>query len=100
MFADVPRHQFVVAGKDLHLHAIALRRTISEVISDILIERGDSKVVHTVAKNAGARISDGSFRELVARSVDDAELALDVGKRRDIPRHHFLKLQKIVIFSW
>jgi uncharacterized protein (DUF2336 family) len=75
-----------------HLHAIALRRTISEVISDILIERGDSKVVHTVAKNAGARISDGSFRELVARSVDDAELALDVGKRRDIPRHHFLKL--------
>jgi uncharacterized protein (DUF2336 family) len=75
-----------------HLQAIAQRLTISEVITKILIERGEPIVVHTVAKNAGARISDDSFRELVMRSGDDAELALQVGKRRDIPRHHFLKL--------
>ena len=75
-----------------HLYAIAQRRAISEAISEILIERGESKVVHTVAKNAGARISDRSFRELVVRAGDDAELALHVGTRRDIPRHHFLKL--------
>ena len=43
-------------------------------------------------ENAGARISDGSFCELVLRSVDDVQLALHVGTRRDIPRHHFLKL--------
>lgn len=75
-----------------HLHAIAHRRTISEVISEILIERGEPAVVHTVAKNAGARFSDGSFRELVARAGNDAQLALHVGTRNDIPRHHFLKL--------
>ena len=75
-----------------HLHAIARRRTISEVISAILIERGEPIVVHTVANNAGARFSDGSFRELVARAGDDAQLALHVGMRHDIPRHHFLKL--------
>ena len=75
-----------------HLHAIAQRRTISEVITKILIERGEAVVVHTVAKNAGARISDDSFRELVVRAGDDARLALHVGTRRDIPRHHFLKL--------
>jgi len=75
-----------------HLYAIAHRRTISEVITGILIERGEPNVVHTVAKNAGARISDGSFRELVVRAGDDAQLALHVGTRRDIPRHHFLKL--------
>jgi uncharacterized protein (DUF2336 family) len=75
-----------------HLYAIAQRRTISEVITDILIERGEPNVVHTVAKNAGARISDGSFGELVVRAGDDAQLALHVGRRRDIPRHHFLKL--------
>jgi uncharacterized protein (DUF2336 family) len=75
-----------------HLYAIAQRRAISEAISEILIERGESKVVHTVAKNAGARISDRSFRELVVRAGDDAELALHVGTRRDIPRHHFLRL--------
>ncbi len=75
-----------------HLHAIAQRRVISEAITEILIERGEPVVVHTVAKNAGARISDGSFRELVVRAGDDAQLALHVGTRRDIPRHHFLKL--------
>jgi uncharacterized protein (DUF2336 family) len=75
-----------------HLYAIAQRRTISEVITEILIERGEPNVVHTVAKNAGARISDGSFRELVVRAGDDAQLALHIGTRHDIPRHHFLKL--------
>ena len=75
-----------------HLHAIAHRQTISEAVTEILIERGEPRVVHTVAKNAGARISDGSFRELVVRAGDDASLALHVGMRRDIPRHHFLKL--------
>jgi uncharacterized protein (DUF2336 family) len=75
-----------------HLHAIANRRTISEVITEILIERGEPNVVHTVAKNAGARFSDGGFRELVARAGDDAQLALHIGMRHDIPRHHFLKL--------
>jgi len=75
-----------------HLHAIARRRTISEMITEILIKRGEPNVVHTVSKNAGARFSDGSFRELVARAGEDAELALHVGIRHDIPRHHFLKL--------
>jgi uncharacterized protein (DUF2336 family) len=82
-----------------HLYAIAQRRTISEVITGILIERGEPKVVHTVAKNAGARISDDSFRELVARARDDARLALHVGRRRDIPRHHFLTLLEAVSAS-
>jgi uncharacterized protein (DUF2336 family) len=75
-----------------HLYAIAQRRTISEAITEILIERGEPIVVHTVAKNEGARFSDDSFRELVERSVDDTQLALHVGTRCDIPRHHFLKL--------
>src|ERR1700730_5578678 len=75
-----------------HLYAIAQRQTISEAITEILIERGEPIVVHAVAKNAGACFSDGSFRELVMRASDDAKLALHVGTRRDIPRHHFLKL--------
>jgi uncharacterized protein (DUF2336 family) len=75
-----------------HLYAIARRRTISEIITKILIDRGEPNVVHAVAKNAGACISDGSFGELVVRAGDDDQLALHVGKRHDIPRHHFLKL--------
>lgn len=75
-----------------HLYAIAQRQTISEAITEILIHRGEPRVVHAVAGNPGARISDGSFGELVARSATDVELALRVGARRDIPRHQFLKL--------
>lgn len=75
-----------------HLYAIAQRQTINEAITDILIQRGEPRVVHAVAGNRGARISDGSYGELVARSADDVRLALRVGTRRDIPRHHFLKL--------
>jgi uncharacterized protein (DUF2336 family) len=75
-----------------HLLAIAQRETISEVITDILIERGEQQVVHAVAMNAGAQISDDGFGELVMRASGDVELALHVGTRRDIPRHHFLKL--------
>ncbi|WP_024505949.1 DUF2336 domain-containing protein [Bradyrhizobium sp. ARR65] len=75
-----------------HLYAIAQRETISEAITDVLIERGEPKVVHAVARNEGARISDNGFRALVVRSGHDQQLAAHVGARRDIPRHHLLKL--------
>jgi uncharacterized protein (DUF2336 family) len=82
-----------------HLYAIARRRTISEAVTDVLIDRGERRVVHTVAKNPGARISDGSFGKLVERAGDDATLAQHIGMRRDIPRHHFLKVMRIVSAS-
>ena len=82
-----------------HLYAIARRRTINETITEILIRRGETTVVHAVAQNAGARISENGFRELVERSARDSDLALHVGRRRDIPRHHFLKLIEIASAS-
>ena len=75
-----------------HLYAIAQRRVLTEAVTDILIRRGERRVVHTLVRNAGARISDAGFGELVARSDKDSELAVHVGARSDIPRHHFLKL--------
>src|SRR5580700_5990049 len=75
-----------------HLHAIAQRDTLSEAVTDILVERGDRDVVHSVVKNRGARISDAGFRVLVDRSSADDALASEVGMRGDIPRQHFLML--------
>jgi len=79
-----------------HLYAIAQRPTLGEAITDILIERGECKVARAVAKNAGARISDHGFGELILRAGDDSELALHIGLRRDVPRHHFVRLLEIV----
>ena len=75
-----------------HLLAISERQSLSEAITDVLVERGDHEVVRTVAKNNGARFSDTGFRTLVTRSSNDDVLATHVGMRRDIPRHHFLLL--------
>ncbi len=75
-----------------HLYAIAQRETVSEAVTDILIERGERRVIHAVASNDGAGISDGGFGRLVQLSGDDGTLALRVAARRDIPRHHFIKL--------
>ena len=75
-----------------HLHAIAQRRSLSEAVTDVLVERGDRDVVHSVVRNSGARFSDAGFRMLVKRSSEDDALATDVGLRRDIPRPHFLML--------
>jgi uncharacterized protein (DUF2336 family) len=75
-----------------HLAAIAQRATLSAAVTDVLVDRGDQQVVHSVAKNSGARFSDAGFGKLVARARSDETLALRIGVRPDVPRHHFLKL--------
>jgi len=75
-----------------HLFAISQRKSLSEAVTDVLVERGDREVVHAVVKNAGARFSDAGFRMLVKRSIGDDDLATEVGMRGDIPRPHFLVL--------
>ncbi len=75
-----------------HLFAIAQRPTLSEPVTDVLVERGDRDVVHSVVRNVGARFSDAGFRALVRRSTGDDALATEVGLRSDIPRQHFLVL--------
>ena len=90
------RDPALVAGARIkgqpHLFAMSQRRSLSEAVTDILVERGDRGVVHSVAKNAGARFSDAGFRLLVNRSAGDDDLATVVGRRSDIPRPHFLVL--------
>jgi uncharacterized protein (DUF2336 family) len=75
-----------------HLVAISERKSLSEAVTDVLVTRGDRNVVHTVARNAGARFSDAGFRLLLKRSSGDDALAVHVGSRRDLPRQHFLQL--------
>jgi len=75
-----------------HLAAIAERKSLSETVTEVLVARGDQQVVHTIARNTGARFSDAGFRMLVKRSSGDDALAMHVGARRDVPRQHFLRL--------
>ena len=71
-----------------HLLAISKRETLSEAVTDVLVTRGDTEVVRSVARNEGARFSDSGFGILVQRSEGDDVLAEHVGLRQDLPRHH------------
>ena len=75
-----------------HMLAISRRRSLSERITDVLVERGDRQVVLSTAANSGAKFSGEGFATMVRRSDGDDRLAACVGARPEIPPHLFLKL--------
>ncbi len=75
-----------------HMLAIAERESIDEFVTDVLVTRGDQKVVSSVARNNGARFSDFGFLHMIKRAEGDSILAEHLGLREDIPRHIFQQL--------
>jgi len=75
-----------------HLLAISARPGIAEPVTDVLVRRGDRAVVHSVADNRAARLSDVSFSTLINRAGRDGVLAEKVGLRPDIPPRLFRDL--------
>jgi len=75
-----------------HLLAISTRTGIAEPVTDVLINRGDRDVVHSVARNRTGRLSEVSFAALVGRAFGDATLAEGIGLRPDIPPRLFREL--------
>ncbi|MDP1866227.1 DUF2336 domain-containing protein [Bradyrhizobium sp.] len=75
-----------------HLLAISKRETLAEIVTDVLVTRGDQEVVNSVATNSGARFSDFGFLHMIQRAEGDSILAEQLGLREDIPRHIFQQL--------
>lgn len=75
-----------------HLLAISRRRSLSEKVTDVLVERGDQQVVWSTAENRGAKFSEAGFDQLVWRSEQDDRLAVSVGSRPEIPPQVFRRL--------
>ncbi len=68
-----------------HLLAMSGRTSLSETVTDILVERGNSTVAHRLAKNAGARFSEAGYARMVKNAESDEGLAEKLGARLDIP---------------
>lgn len=68
-----------------HLLALSRRGTLPERVTDILVGRGDRRVVRSVAGNEGARFSDGGFSQLLAKARQDPDLQAVLRARTDIP---------------
>ncbi|HZC55668.1 MAG TPA: DUF2336 domain-containing protein [Xanthobacteraceae bacterium] len=75
-----------------HMLAIAQRLKLSEAVTDVLVDRGDRRVVDKVVKNKGARISLSGYEKLTHKARRDRRLTLALSRRSDLPRQYFLKL--------
>ncbi len=81
-------------GQD-HLLAISKRDTLSERVTDVLVNRGDQVVVRSVAGNDGARFSEGGLTQLLDKARGDAILQGTLKSRRDIPPKQMQRLVEI-----
>lgn len=68
-----------------HLLAIAGRTEIKDTVTDVLVDRGDTKVKHKVIANEGAHFSETGYARLISAASKDRHLAAMVAKRDDIP---------------
>jgi uncharacterized protein (DUF2336 family) len=79
-----------------HLHAIAARASLSEIVTDVLIDRGGREVVHTVSANHGARFSSYGMKQLLARAAADSDLCEILVERPDLSSETVDKLLPLV----
>ena len=80
------------AKSQSHLLAISKRSSLSESVTDVLVERGDREVIGRLAGNAGVRFSEKAYAHLVDQPEADETLLEALGSRLDIPLNIFLRL--------
>ena len=71
-------------GQD-HLLAISARDNLPEAVTDVIVERGETRVIRRLANNATARFSEAGYSGMVAHADDDDELVEILGLRLDLP---------------
>lgn len=68
-----------------HLLALSRRDTLPERVTDILVDRGNGRVVRSVAGNEGARFSESGCARLMEKARNDEQLQSVVRARTDMP---------------
>jgi len=75
-----------------HLLAISGRGRLSNAITDVLVKRGNRDVIQRAVNNPGASFSESTYGRLIAYAERDDGIAICMGMRPSMPRHHYLKL--------
>lgn len=68
-----------------HIKAVAQRESVSESLSDAIVQRGDDHALDALIRNAGARISRTSMETAVDRARRNSMLHEGVVCRSDMP---------------
>ncbi|WP_306225642.1 DUF2336 domain-containing protein [Bosea beijingensis] len=96
VLTDTDLAAIAVSQSQQHLVAIAERARLSESVTDILVERGDQKVLHTVSANEGAAFSDRGFDRLLERGEADATITGALARRSDLAPNRAQRVLRIV----
>jgi len=70
-----------------HMRAICARSHLDYAVTDVLVRRGNSDVLHCLAANRGAQLSEASFANLFALADKDDVMAENLVQRSDLPQH-------------
>jgi uncharacterized protein (DUF2336 family) len=68
-----------------HLAAIAARARINEIVTDVLIQRGNADVARKVVANLGARFSELAFVRVIHGASSNEALRAALALRKDVP---------------
>lgn len=96
VLTDTDLAAIAVTQSQQHLVAIAERARLSEGVTDILVERGDQRVLHTVSANEGAAFSDRGFDRLLERGEGDAAITDALARRSDLAPNRAQRVLRIV----
>ena len=75
-----------------HLFAISGRTNLSRDVTDIIVDRGERRVIRRLAGNASAQFSEAGYAGMVAHAEADDELTEILGLRSDLPIDFLRKL--------
>lgn len=68
-----------------HLEAIAGRETVPQIVSAVLVDRGDRPVKMRLTRNKGASFSKRSYTKLVDEAQSDEAMQSSLADREDLP---------------
>lgn len=68
-----------------HMLAITKRETVSETVSDAIVEKGNDEVLESLASNDGAQLSSEAMETMVQRSENSVALNEAMRARQDLP---------------
>ncbi|WP_374571612.1 DUF2336 domain-containing protein [Phenylobacterium sp.] len=68
-----------------HLRAISQRPTVSEALSEAIVERGDNQTLNLLLRNEGAAMSRETQEAVVDRAAEDPDLHEAVIGRQSLP---------------
>lgn len=89
---DMDLIELVLEHTDQHRLAITERATLSEKVSESLLETGDEALIGAVLNNQGARIHSITLEKLVDYSAENPALQEPLAKRADLPQNLAIRM--------